>query len=463
MGQNTETQSFRTFIIISIGQLVSILGTGLTNFAIGIWVYRNTGSVTNFSLTLLAISLPAIIVSPFAGALVDRWDRRRTMILGDSVAGLCSIVMAVLLYFDGLQVWHVCVLIAIAAVAGVFQQIAYMASVPLIIPAEHLSRAAGIMEIGPAVARIVAPLLAGALIAWTSIYWVLVCDFASFFIAVFTTFLIRLPRPEATAEGQSGKGSLWSEVVAGWTYIKARPGLVWLLVFFAVINFNISVSDVVLLPMWLGIASVQLVGTLAAITSLGMLAGSILLSIWGGPQRRIHGVLGFSVLLGVCLMLMGLWPSVVLLAISGFGLLFAVPFIYGCNQTIWLTKTPPDMQGRVSSMRAMIGWSISPLAYLIAGPLADKVFEPLLAVGGPLAGSVGKVIGVGTGRGIGLMVIVLGAMTLLAVFAAYMNSRVWNVEDELEDAITEAIPEERPEPKITDETAAAFQLETQKT
>ncbi|MGH9928798.1 MAG: MFS transporter, partial [Pyrinomonadaceae bacterium] len=385
------------------------------------------------------------------------------MILGDSVAGLCSFAMALLLYFERLEVWHVCILIAIAAVAGVLQTLAFTASVPLLIPTEQLSRASGIMELGPAVARIVAPLLAGALLAWTSIYWVLVVDFGSFLFAVSTTLAIRLPRPETTAEGQAGKGSLWSEVAAGWAYIKARPGLVWLLIFFAAINFNISMSDVILLPMWLGIASVQVVGTLAAITSLGMLAGSIVLSVWGGPRRRIHGVLGFTLLLGVSLILMGMWPSVVVLSIAGFTLLFAVPFIFGCNQTIWLSKTPPDMQGRVSSMRAMIGWSISPLAYLIAGPLADKVFEPLLAAKGPLAGSVGKIIGVGSGRGIGLMVIGLGILTLIAAVAGYMNSRLWNVEDELEDAMPETVVEERVESVIADETAAAFQLETQKT
>jgi MFS transporter, DHA3 family, macrolide efflux protein len=463
MGQNEQIQSYRTFLIISLGQLVSILGTGLTNFAIGIWVYRNTGSVTNFSLTLLAISLPSIIISPFAGALVDRWDRRRTMILGDSVAGLCSFGMAVLLYFERLEVWHVCILIAIAAVAGVFQSLAFTASLPLLIPVEHLSRASGIMEIGPAVARIVAPLVAGALLAWASIYWVLVADFASFFIAVSTTLAVRLPRPEATAEGQAGKGSLWREVAAGWAYIKARPGLVWLLVFFAVINFNISLSDVILLPMWLGIASVQVVGTLAAITSLGMLTGTIVLSIWGGPQRRIHGVLGFTLLLGFSLILMGMSPSIVILAIAGFAFLFAVPFIFGCNQAIWLTKTPPDMQGRVSSMRAMIGWSVSPVAYLIAGPLADKVFEPLLTAGGPLAGSVGKIIGVGSGRGIGLMVIILGIVTLMAVAAGYLNARLWKVEDELQDAMPSEAVEERAETVIGDETPASLQLETQKT
>src|SRR5262245_30944035 len=146
MEQKEEKHTFRAFIVICIGQLVSALGSGLTNFALGIWVYQKTGSVTNFALTILSIALPSILVSPFAGALVDRWDRRRTMILGDSVAGLCSLIIGALLYFGHLQIWHVCAIVAIAAVGGVLQGLAFTASVPLLVPQAHLSRASGMME-----------------------------------------------------------------------------------------------------------------------------------------------------------------------------------------------------------------------------------------------------------------------------------------------------------------------------
>ncbi|MGH9754883.1 MAG: MFS transporter, partial [Blastocatellia bacterium] len=440
---------------ICIGQLVSILGSGLTNFAIGIWVYQNTGSVTKFALTILAASLPSILISPFAGALVDRWDRRRTMILGDSVAGICSLAIALLLYFDGLQVWHVCLIIAVAAIAGVLHGLAFTASLPMLIPKDQFGRIGGIMQIGPAVAQIVSPLLAGMMLAATSIYWVLIVDFVTFLFAVSMTIIIRIPRPSVTAEGESAKGSLLREAAFGWTYVKARPGLIRLLIFFAVFNFVLSIADVALLPMWFGMTSVEGVGRIASIASFGMLIGGITLSVWGGPGRRIHGVLGFAAMLGLCLVLMGLRPSLALITIASFGLLFTVPFINGCDQAIWLRKTPPDVQGRVSSIRMMIPWSTAPLAYLIAGPLADKVFEPLLAVGGPLAGSVGKIIGVGAGRGIGLMIIVLGMLLLLSVAAGYMSPRLRLMEDELPDAIPEAAAaEENGDPIIADKTAA---------
>jgi hypothetical protein len=168
-----------------------------------------------------------------------------------------------------------------------------------------------------------------------------------------------------------------------------------------------------------------------------MLVGSVALSVWGGPRRRIRGVLGFAAVFGLCLILMGMRPSIPLIAAASFGLLFTAPIILGCNRAIWLSQTPPNMQGRVGSIRMMIEWSATPLAYLIAGPLADKIFEPLLAAGGPLAGSLGKFMGVGPGRGIGLMVMTLGALVLLLTTAGCMNSQLRNVETEPQGGLVE--------------------------
>jgi MFS family permease len=432
-----DSHKFRVFIIICIGQSVSILGSGLTGFAIGIWVYQKTGSVTNFALTIMAVSIPSIVISPLAGAFVDRWDRRRTMILGDAVAGMCSLAIGLLLYIERLQIWSVCLIVAVAAAAGVIQNLAFTASVPSLVPREQLGRASGMMEIGPAIAGIASPLLAGVLLASTSIYWVLVIDFATFLFAILTTAIVRIPKPAASAEGESAKGPLLNEAAAGWAYIKTRPGLVRLLCFFAIFNFILSASDVVLTPMWFGMASIEVVGRMVSIASCGMLAGSITLSVWGGPNRRIRGALGFAAIFGLCLILMGLRPSIPLIAVASFGLLFTVPIIFGCSQAIWLSQIPPDMQGRVGSIRMMIRWSATPLAYLIAGPLADKIFEPLLAVNGPLAGSLGKFIGAGPGRGIGLLVMAFGSLVLLLTMAGYMDSRLWNVEAEPQGALDE--------------------------
>ncbi len=458
MDQSINKQGMRTFAIISVGQLVSILGTGLTNFAIGIWVYQQTRSVTGFGLTLLAIVLPSIIISPLAGALVDRWDRRWTMFLGDSTSALCTLSIALLLYLDNLRVWQLCVIVAASALANVFHGLALSSSISLIIPASQLARASGIMQIGPAIAQIASPLLAGLMLAVMPVYWVLMTDLATFLFALITLMMVRIPRPPVSAEGGSARGSLAKEARYGWIYIKARPGLLWLLALFAIDNFILAMSNVTLTPMLLGLAPIEIVGTIASVASLGMLAGSILLSVWGGPARRVYGALGFGIVLGLCLIGMGIRPSALLIAIAGFGFVFCMPIIDGCNQAIWLSKTPPDIQGRVQAMRMMVGWSAAPLAYLIAGPLVDRLFEPLLAQEGPLAGSVGRVIGVGAGRGIGFLLILLGAGAVLTSIAGYLSPRLRMVEDELPDAIPAPPPDverEEADGVIADKSAAS--------
>jgi hypothetical protein len=166
-----------------------------------------------------------------------------------------------------------------------------------------------------------------------------------------------------------------------------------------------------------------------------MLFGSMLMSAWGGPKRRINGVLGFQLLTGLCFILAGLRPSAQLIAVAAFFFFFSLPFINGSSQAIWQSKIAPQVQGRVFAVRRMIAWSSVPFSYLIAGPLAEYVFEPLLAAEGPLASTVGRLIGAGPGRGIGFLFIIMGILTLLIVLAGYSYPRLRHLEDEVADAV----------------------------
>jgi hypothetical protein len=166
-----------------------------------------------------------------------------------------------------------------------------------------------------------------------------------------------------------------------------------------------------------------------------MLVGTLVMSVWGGPKRRIHGVLAFLMIGGVFISLFGFSPSITLLAAAGFGVMFTMPIVNGSSQAIWQSKVAPDVQGRVFAVRRMIAMSMTPLAYIAAGPLADRVFVPLLLEGGALVNTVGRVIGVGPGRGTGFMFIVIGALSVLVAAAGYLNPRVVYVEDELPDAM----------------------------
>ncbi len=433
--RGSAARQMKVFILIWAGQFVSLMGSRLTWFALGVWVYQRTGSATQFAFIFLCTMLPAILISPVAGALTDRWDRRHVMIMSDTGAGFCTLVIAVLIMSGRLEVWHIYVMDAISSAFSAFQWPAYSASTTLLVPKKHLGRANGMVQMAQAIAQIVSPVVAGALLAVIHLEGIILLDFVTFIFAITTLLLVRIPRPVVMSETGAGRRSLLRESAEGWHYILKRRGLFGLLIFFAISNFLIGILSVLATPLVLAFAPVTVLGTVLSIGGGGMLVGSLLMSVWGGPKRRIYGVLGFMMLGSLSMILAGIKPSAVLTSIAAFGFFLGIPIMAGCNQTIWQVKVPPELQGRVFATRAMIAGSCLPLAYLIAGPLADYIFEPLLVGGGPLAGSIGKFIGVGPGRGIGLLFIIIGLLSALATIGGFLYTPVRQVEGEFPDAI----------------------------
>jgi hypothetical protein len=259
-------------------------------------------------------------------------------------------------------------------------------------------------------------------------------DFGTFLFAVSVLLIVRFPNPAKTERQQPDQGRFLKEMAYGWTYIRARPGLLGLMGFLTITTFLWSMIGALIIPMILEFTTESVLGIMISVAGFGFLSGSLVMSTWGGPKRRMTGVLGFSLLGGLFLMLIGLRPSVVLVSIGATGAHFALPIFNASNQAIWQSKVAPDVQGRVFAIRQAITRSAAPLAYLSAGPLADKVFGPLLVEGGALAGSAGQVLGVGPGRGIGLLFIVMGALVVITAGLGYLQPRVRLVEDELPDA-----------------------------
>jgi DHA3 family macrolide efflux protein-like MFS transporter len=423
------------FIVVWLGQLVSLVGSGLTSFTLGVWVYERTGSVTQYALIGLSAVLPSIALSSFAGALADRWNRRWVMILSDTGAALSTLVMALLFFTGEIEIWHIYLAAGASAAFGAFQWPAYSATTTLLISRQNLGRANGMIQLGRAASEILAPTLAGVLLLTIKVQGVLLIDFATFLFAVTTLLFVQFPQPKTTTTGEQSKSSLWHEATYGWRYLTARPGLVGLMGFFAIVNFLWGTVGAVITPMILGFTSSDILGAIISTAGGGLLVGGLVMSAWGGPKRRINGILYFELLSGLCFLLIGLRPLAWLVAIGAFGAHFTIAIISGSNQAIWQSKVPPDVQGRVFAAQQVIGTSTRPLAYLVAGPLADRLFEPLLAIGGPLAGSVGQVIGLGPGRGIGLMFVMMGVLKVMVTLGSCLYPRIRLVEDELPDAI----------------------------
>ncbi len=423
----------RLFITIWLGQLISFLGSDLTNFAIGIWIYQKTGSVTQLSLISLFIMLPGILIAPIAGAFVDRWNRRVCMIISDCVAMSCTIAIALLVTFGHLEVWHIYLGIALSSIFNTLGNLAYTASISSLVPKQHLGRASGMVQIADATAQLISPILAGVFLTNIGLRGIIAIDCSTFLISLIALISVKFPQITITTTQET---PFSQQISYGWNYIYSRKGLLSLLIFFATSNFAISIAEVLIKPLVLSLTDAATLGIVLSLAGSGLMLGSIFMIVWGGPKtNRIFGVIGSEAIIGLCIICIGLQASIPLITTASFVGFFCVPIVNGCSQAIWQIKVAPDIQGRVFAARRAIAFASRPLAYLLAGPLADKVFEPAMGEYGILASTVGSIIGVGKGRGIALLCIVTGFLTLLITIIAYHYPRLRWLEKELPDIV----------------------------
>jgi DHA3 family macrolide efflux protein-like MFS transporter len=432
--QPRERSGTRTFLVIWFGQLISLIGSGLSSFALGVYIYNRSGHATQLALSMVAASVPNLLLLPFAGALVDRWDRRRVLVLSDTGAALVTLTLWVLLATGRLDVWQVYVGNAVSSALGAFQRPAYMAVPSLLVPKEQFGRVGGLMQLSEAASVVVAPLAAGFLIAAIRIEGVFLVDFVTFLFAVATLLAVRIPNPDQQP-GAADRSSLLREAASGWVYLRVRQGLLGMLTLFAIVNFALGFYSALFTPLVLSRFGAEALGSLLSVSGLAMLAGSVAMSAWGGSRRKIYTVLGAISLSGLGMGVVGLRPNVLLMGAGNLFFFAMVPIANAASQAIWLAKVAPEVQGRVFAARMMIGSAITPLAYLAAGPLADRVAEPLMVEGGALAGTAGRILGVGPGRGIGLIIVLTGLVVALAPLLAALVRPIRRVELELPDAV----------------------------
>jgi MFS family permease len=451
----------RTFLTIWLGQVVSLVGSGLTGFALAVWIFQETGQATPFALTILFSNLPRLLLSPFAGVLADRWNRRSLMILADVGSGFVTLGVLLLLLTGVLQVWHIYLIATLYSIFSAFQEPAYAASVTMLVPKQELGRANGLIQIGQSLEMLVTPLLAGVLYGLIGFRGVVLIDALTFLFAVGTLLLVRIPQPAAAGDPAqtTARPSFLADALFGWHYLRARAGLFGLLLYFALVNFFANLAAVLLGPMLLSFSTTAALGVAQTAGGLGMLIGSIGISAWGGPRRRMPAVIGFIALGSFGLFIVGLKAAVWVVALGLFILMFSVPFAAGMSAAVFQSKVAPGVQGRVFAIRGMISRSMMPLAFLLAGPLADRLFGPLLQQGGALAGSpLAALIGVGPGRGIGLLFILSGLILILASLVAFLNPRIRHLERELPDAISSEAAAPADHAEAAQEPATAVSL-----
>lgn len=433
-GRPSPPSSMSTFLVIWGGQTVSTFGSSLTSFALGVWVYQLTGKVTEFALIGVFAALPSLLVAPLAGALVDRWDRRLSMMLSDGGAAAMTVLLCALLLAGRLELIHIYLAMMVASLFTAFQWPAYAAATTLMVPKHQFGRASGLQQLGHAASQLLAPAAAGFLLIAVRVEGVMLIDVITYGVALATLAWVRIPAPtREAADGEASRTSILVEAKLGWRFIMDRPGLRGLLLFLAMINLLVGFQMALTTPLVLMIASPSELGIVLSVAGAGLVVGSLVMSTYGGPRHRMSGVLLFGLVYGCGFLILGTRASIPVIAAGSFVLMFSVPMINGCSQAIWQSKVPPALQGRVFSVRRMTAQATLPLALLIAGPLADGVFRPAMAEGGWLAGSVGRVFGVGEERGLGVLFVLLGAAAIAATAAARASVRVQRLEEELGD------------------------------
>lgn len=446
----------KKFYVIWSGQIVSMLGSGLSGFGLGVWIYMKTGSATQFAMIALFMMLPNLIVGPLGGLLADRFDRRKLLAISDCGQAAGTLAMAALLYAGRLEVWHIYVATVSGAVFNCFRWPAFNAMLPSIALRQHLMRINGMVSAGEAATMIVSPLLAGLLVASIGLPGVLLIDVITFLIGMSLLFAIRIPKlerrndvaaePSAANSIGSRLRKYWRVAVddsrEGWVFLRDRGALIGLLGFFAFSNFCLGMIETVFTPLVLSVGSVRTLGATSSIAAVGMLLGSIVISMWGGPRRRVHIILGFGALQGVIAVAVGWQTSVVSLMFGAFSYVFLFPIVGACCQSLWQTKVPNELQGRVGAVRMMVFNVVRPLSFFLAGALSDHVFGPWLLKGGALSnGFVGRIMGVGPGRGVALLVVVMGMISVIGTIAAFAWPRIRQIELELPDVIVDEMPE----------------------
>jgi MFS family permease len=423
------------FTIVWLGQIISVLASAMSQFGLTIFMFQKTESATALGLMQVFFITPFLLISPIAGVMVDRHNRKLMMMVSDLGAGLATVLILIFQWLGILEFWHLYFASVIYGLGMAFQWPAYSAAITTLVPKEQYGRANGMMSLIEAGPGVIAPLLAGALLPIIGLTGILFFDVATFLLAIGALMIVHIPQPPRTEEGAKGQGSIWKEAAYGFKYIFARPSLLGLQMIFFVGNLFAGIGFTLLAPMVLSRTANDslMLGSVQTAGAIGGVIGGIAMSAWGGFKRRVHGVLAGWAISGLGMAIVGLAGGLPIWVVGIIVTALVGSLINGSNQAIWQAKVAPDVQGRVFSARRLIAWFTNPISPIIAGTLADFVLEPQMRAASNLSETFGWLVGTGPGAGMGLIIFFCGLFSALIGLAGYFIPAIHNAETLLPD------------------------------
>lgn len=411
------------FIQLWLGQTASLIGSSMSGFALTIWIWESTHQATALALLLLLIQLPRILVAPVAGILTDRWNRKVLMASGDTVSALLTLTILFLYLSGNLQLWHLYVAGAINGIFEQMQQLTYSAAVATLVPEQHFSRASSLSFLASYGASMIAPTLAGILYPAIGLSGIFAIDLGTFVIAIATLLPVKIPQPAPNP--QPIRPHLWQELSFGFRYIADRPNLLTLLVLVSLFWFAHDIGATLYSPMILARTGndTRILGAILSAAGAGGVCGVAIVSIWGGPKRRFRGFLLGMAGAGISKIVFALGQAVSIWIPAQFCSSVNFPIFGSSNEAIWLATVAPEAQGRVFAARSVTVQVASALALSIAGPLADRIFEPAMQPGGVLAAIFAGIFGTGAGAGMALLYAISAFGLFLVAVGGYVCAR----------------------------------------
>lgn len=446
--QNNETHSrnkaMKKLRILVAGQLISSIGSGLTDFGLAIYVLKLTGSVTAASIISICAFLPSILLAPVGGVLADHYDRRLMMIIGEFFSGLGLIICLISTLSANPSLAIICMGVGVSSLFSALMEPAFKATITDLLSEEDFARAGGMVQMANSTKLIIAPVIAGFLLQAVTVSTLIIIDMITFFT---TAIAIAAVKKGMVTKRRSDAGlSFYREMKAGIAAIRGKSGIAALTVIMTLAVFCLGFVQVLSKPLILAFAGQTELGILATVSAFGMLAGSIVISCTKNEKSYVRmlslGLFGC----GIFFALMGVKENVFLIAAFGFMMFVFMPAVQIGAEVLIRKNLANEVQGRAFGLISFITQMGYIFAYILSGALSDYVFEPFMSGNSLFAVKIGKVIGAGAGRGIALLIFLAGmALAIVGIVVSRLKSvktlEMLEREENKNETITQSCPE----------------------
>ena len=417
--------AFRKFLLIWVGQFVASIGSGLTAFALSVYVFRITNSASAVSLTILLAFLPTILLNPLGGVLADRFDRRLMMICGDLFSAFGLLYMLIYYCKESLGLFQIYIGVTISGIFVALLDPAYKATVSDLLNKDDYARASGMMQLAASAKYLLSPFIGGLLMTVTDIGTVLIIDISTLALTIAIVACIR--KRIASGIRQRTRIQLFKDLKEGWKAVACDRGVLALVALISVATYYLGLLQTLISPMVLSFSDSKVLGMIESVSAIGMLLGSAVIGILP-VKRYVRALAGGFCIAGISIAFFGISTSIIIITAAGVLFFCTLPYINTSADVMIRCKISAELQGRAWGLISILSQLGYVLAYASSGLLADKIFNPLLLEGGWLAGTIGKLIGVGPGRGIGFMFILSGLSVIILGLVIWRSKTIKSME-----------------------------------